>query len=86
MHKVTVSERGQVALPAAVLRRMGIRAGDRLLLTDEAQTITLAKGRSQRQLSRHEFWLMMERIWQSGSGQRDPEGDLLRERRRAARR
>ncbi|MBI2892504.1 MAG: AbrB/MazE/SpoVT family DNA-binding domain-containing protein [Deltaproteobacteria bacterium] len=85
MHKVTVSERGQVALPAAVLRRMGIRSGDRLLLTDDAQAITLAKGRSQRRLSRDEFWLMMERIWQSGSGKRDPEGDLLRERRRAAR-
>lgn len=46
MHIVTVSSKGQIVLPAAVRRRLGLNAGARLELVDEPSGLRLKVIRS----------------------------------------
>jgi len=41
MYKVTVSAKGQIALPAELRRRYGLKQGDKLILKETEESITL---------------------------------------------
>ncbi len=41
MHRVTVSSRGQIVIPAELRRKMGLKAGTRLRLYESGFRVTL---------------------------------------------
>ncbi len=41
MHKVTISKKGQISLPAVLRRRFGLKEGDKLSVEEKGDTLVL---------------------------------------------
>lgn len=86
MKQVTVSDKGQVALPVSILRQTGIRPGDRLNVSQTGARIVLVKLKHNRGSARDKFWAVMRTLCRITRGaRRDLEAELLEHRRRETR-
>jgi AbrB family looped-hinge helix DNA binding protein len=72
MQKVTISEKGQIVLPAALRRRYGLQKGDRLAVEEADGAIVLHP------MPRHPLLALRGRL--KGSGEEGLTDLLLRER------
>jgi len=72
MHRVTISEKGQISIPVSLRRRYGLKKGDRLVVEEADGAIVL------RPLPRHPLLALRGRL--KGAGNERLTDLLLKER------